>query len=182
MTELYIKNMVCKCCIYVVREELKRHGLQPIEVDLGRVTIKEALDDNVKEKFGNKLSEYGLGLIDNSKNWLVENVKKIVREKIFQEENLPSKINWPNFLLDNLNQKYSYSYIFNLFRSIEGITIERYIIQEKINRVKQLLTYENLSLGETAKKLGYSSVQHLSAQLKKITGHNASYFKNKIAK
>jgi AraC family transcriptional regulator len=176
MTNLYIKNMVCNRCILVVKQELEKQGLHPEKVSLGEVTIKE---DNLTETQRNNLDSAltGLGFerIDDRKARLIESIKNKVIQTIHHDGKADLKFNWSTVLSEELH--YDYNYMSNLFSSVEGITLEQYIIRQKIERVKELLFYDELNLSEIAARLGYSSVAHLSSQFKKVTGFTPSELK-----
>lgn len=176
MTTLYIKNMVCNRCIMVVKQELERQGLHPEKVSLGEVIIKEDnLSDDQQNKLDAELVKLGFERIDDRKARLIEGIKNKVIQMIHYTDKVDLKVNWSSLLSEEMH--YEYNYLSNLFSSIEGITLEQYIIKQKIEKVKELLFYDELSLSEIADKLGYSSVAHLSAQFKKITGFTPSEMK-----
>lgn len=175
--ELHIKNMVCGRCIKVIQEELLKLGLHPIKVELGVVKLEEDYIDTVKQsELDDILNELGFELLDSHKTKLIEQIKNTVINKIFHSESLDEKVNWSKLISDQCFHEYNY--LSALFSSVEGVTIEQYIIRQKIERVKELLFYDELTLSEIANKLGYSSIAHLSAQFKKITGQTPSRFKN----
>lgn len=174
--ELHIKNMVCSRCIMVIKSELLALGFHPTLVEMGVVRLEEdILDDENLHKLGTKLIELGFELLDNSKTRIIEQIKSLIIEKVHRSNTLDEKVNWSNLISDHLFHEYNY--LSALFSSVEGITLEQYIIRQKIEKVKELLFYDELSLGKIADKLGYSSIAHLSAQFKKITGQTPSQFK-----
>jgi YesN/AraC family two-component response regulator len=176
MTTLYIKNMVCNRCVMVVKQTLEQQGLHPEKVSLGEVLIKEEnLTDAQIQALDTALIELGFERIDDRKGRLIESIKNLVIQKIHHSHDIDRKFNWSTILSEELH--YEYNYLSNLFSSVEGITLEQYIIRQKIERVKELLFYDELSLSEIAHKMGYSSVAHLSAQFKKITGFTPSELK-----
>ena len=175
MTELFIKNMVCDRCRMVVGQELERLGLHVTSVQLGAAQILEKLDKQQREGLAENLSKLGFELLDDARSKNVEQIKKIIIQKIHHSEYLDIKVNWSALLADELHQ--DYKHLSGLFSTVVGITLEQYIIQQKIERVKELLFYDELNLGEISYKLGYSSVAHLSAQFKKVTGQTPSQFK-----
>lgn len=175
MIELYIKNMVCQRCILVVRQELVKLGLEPVMVDLGSVKLTEGLSEAIKSELSARLRSQGFELLDDAKTRLIERIKNIIISKIHHEEILDIKVNWSDLLVDQIHQ--DYNSLSTLFSTLEGITLEQYIIRQKIERVKELLFYDELNLSEISYKLGYSSVQHLSTQFKKITGETPSHYK-----
>ncbi len=176
MTTLYIKNMVCNRCIMAVKQELERQGLHPERVSLGEVNVSE---DNIPEEqlqhLDSALINLGFERIDDRKARLIESIKNKIIQVIHHADKVDLKVNWSTLLSDEVH--YEYNYLSNLFSSVEGITLEQYIIRQKIEKVKELLFYDELSLSEIANKLGYSSVAHLSAQFKKITGFTPSEMK-----
>ncbi|HNP47290.1 MAG TPA: AraC family transcriptional regulator [Bacteroidia bacterium] len=173
--KLYIKYMVSIRCKMMVKEELKKLGLQFVSVDLGEVDIMENISDQQREQFKIALLKSGLELMDNKKAMLIEKIKNVIIEMIHHTDELP-KINFSNFLSEKLD--YDYTYLANLFSETEGTTIEHFILLHKIEKVKELIIYNELNLTEIAWKLHYSSVAALSNQFKKITGLTPSFFKS----
>ena len=173
---LYIKNMVCNRCIKVVKEELEKLGLKVENVILGEAVVsslKEIDDNQIKDV----LEQNGFELIDDKQAKVIEKIKIIVIELIQnQSEDKLTGINFSDYISEKIEK--SYQYISSLFSSHEGVTLETYIINQKIEKVKELLIYNELSLTEISYRLGYSSVQHLSSQFKKITGLTPSEFKH----
>ncbi len=172
--KLYIKNMVCNRCIMVVRSELEKLGIEPVSVELGEVTLSENLTSQQKEQLGGILESLGFSLIDDKKARLIEQVKNLIIELVHRNNN-DLKINLSDYISEKLH--HDYNYISNLFSEVEGTTIEKYFIAQKIEKVKELLVYDELTLNEIAFNLNYSSVAHLSAQFKKVTGLTPSHFK-----
>ena len=172
--KLYIKNMVCIRCKLVVKQQLKKMSLHDVKVDLGEVEIMETLSDTQLLEFKTLLLKYGLELLDDKKSILIEKIKKVIVELVHYREE-PAKVNFSDYLSEKLN--HDYTYMANLFSEVVGINIEHYIIMHKIERVKELLVYDELSLTEISYKLHYSSVAHLSNQFKQITGLTPSHFK-----
>ena len=174
-TTFYIKNMVCNRCIWAVQRELKKLGLNPQKVALGEAVIEGTVDDSMHEKIDVNLQKIGFELIDDRKSRLIENIRTEVINYIHYDPEMVGNINFS----DHLSQKlgYDYSYLSSLFSSVEGITIEKYIILQRIEKVKELLVYDELTLSEIAYRTGYSSVQHLSNQFRKIIGMSPSVFK-----
>jgi AraC family transcriptional regulator len=173
---LYIKNMVCARCIKVVKEELEKLNLSVENIILGEAVVSSAkeIDEN---KIREVLESNGFELIDDKQAKIIEKVKVVVIELIQkQSEDQLINANFSDYILKKIDK--SYQYISSLFSSHEGVTLETYIINQKIEKVKELLVYNELSLTEIAYRLGYSSVQHLSSQFKKITGLTPSQFKN----
>lgn len=174
-TTIHIKNMVCNRCIKVVKEELENLGYKVDYIVLGEVTIQS--DEKINFDLISKvLEENGFELIDSRHSRIIEKIKIIIIETIKEmAEGKLNKVSFTELLQKNLNL--SYQYLSTLFSSSEGITIEKYIILQKIEKVKELIVYDELSLSEIAYRLDYSSVQHLSNQFKKITGLTPSHFK-----
>lgn len=172
---IHIKNMVCNRCIKVVKEELENLGYQVNSIILGEATIQTT--DKINFNLINKvLTENGFELIDSRQSRIIEKIKITIIETIRNmAEGKLNDISFTDLLQENLN--FSYQYLSTLFSSSEGITIEKYIILQKIEKVKELIVYDELSFSEIAYRLGYSSVQHLSNQFKKITGLTPSHFK-----
>ncbi len=176
-TKLLIKNMVCNRCIKVVGEELDKLGLEVISIVLGEVIVKGNVNETLLGRIKNVLEDNGFELIEDKKAKLIEQIKLIILELVRQSDGRePFDGNYSDYIVDKLNL--DYHYLSTLFSSVENITIEQYIILQKIERAKELLKYGELTLSEIAYKLGYSSVQHLSNQFKKVTGLTASQFKS----
>jgi AraC-like DNA-binding protein len=173
--KLYVKNMVCNRCIMVVESELKKLGLAARTVQLGEIETENELSKTEKSNLNDALQKLGFALIDDRKSQLIEKTKALIVELVHQR-NGELKQNLSDYLSDKLNQEYKY--LASLFSEVEGTTIEKYFIAQKIERVKELLVYDELTLSEIADQLNYSSVGHLSNQFKKVTGLTASYFKN----
>src|SRR5690554_399986 len=175
MEKLYIKNMVCNRCKMVVKAELEKIGIVPLQVDLGEVVVEKDISDDNKKLIDAKLQEFGFALIDDRKSRVIEKIKTIIIELVHQQ-NSKLSTNLSDYLSSELN--HDYTYLTNLFSEVEGTTIEKYYIAQKIEKVKELLVYNELSLSEIAYMLHYSSVSHLSNQFKKVTGLTPSHFKN----
>ena len=176
MATLYIKNMVCDRCKLVVRQELEKLGLKPEKVALGEITLKEEeIPAEVLKRLDESLLTLGFERIDDRKARLIDSIKNKVIELVHYGNPDSRKFNWSDILSESLH--YEYNYLSSLFSSVEGITLEQYIIRQKIEKVKELLFYDELNLSEIAYKLGYSSVAHLSGQFKKVTGFTPSELK-----
>jgi AraC-like DNA-binding protein len=167
--------MVSLRCKMVVKEELRRLGINYLNITLGQVELFEKITPLQQEQFRDALKLSGLELMDDKKSVLIEKIKDVIIEMVHYEEELP-KVNFSEYLSEKLD--YNYTYLANLFSETEGITIEHYIIIHKIERVKELIIYDELNLTEIAWKLHYSSVAHLSHQFKKVTGLTPSFFKS----
>jgi AraC-like DNA-binding protein len=166
--------MVSIRCKMLVKAELSKLGLHYIVVDLGEVEIKEDITTEQREQLKIALLKTGLELMDDKKAILIEKIKKVIVEMIHYADELP-KIKNSDYISEKLN--HDYTYLANLFSEVTGITIEHFIIAHKIEKVKELLLYDELSLTEISYKLNYSSVAHLSKQFKKATGLTPSFFK-----
>lgn len=168
--------MVCNRCIFVVEEQLKILAIPVSSVTLGEVDFGNYnLDTRQYEKLKDLLGSFGFEILDNKTSQLVGKVKSLLIGYVQHELNEPNKLNISEYLKNKLH--YDYNYLSNLFSSISGFTIEHYVIQLKIEKVKELLFYNELTLSEIAFEMGYSSVAHLSNQFKKETGLTPSYFK-----
>lgn len=165
--------MVSNRCKMVVKEELMKLGLHFVVVDLGEIDIMENISDEQREQLRTALSATGLELMDDKRAVLIEKVKNVIIEMIHHSDQLPL-INFSDYISQKLN--FDYTYLSNLFSEFQGSTIQQFIIVHKIERVKELLMYEELNLTEISYKMQYSSVAHLSNQFKKITGLSASQF------
>ncbi len=172
---LFIKNMVSIRCKMLVKAELETLDLHPLVVELGEVKIKENISGEKQQSLKTALYKSGLELMDDKKIILFEKIKNVIIEMIHYADELP-QTNFSDYLSQKLN--YNYIYLSNLFSEVKGITIEHYIIAHKIERAKELLIYDELTLTEIADKLHYSSVAHLSNQFKKVTGLTPSFFKS----
>lgn len=166
--------MVCSRCKLVVKSELEKLGLRPISVELGEVELENSSIEKQKEELLQRLRSLGFDLIDDKKSRIIEKIKNQIIELVYHKNNQLS-VNLSNYLSQNLSQ--DYSSLSNLFSEVESITIEHYFISQKIERVKELLTYDELSLSEIAFQLNYSSIAHLSNQFKKYTGLTPTHFK-----
>ncbi len=167
--------MVSLRCKMVVKEELKKLGLHFIVVDLGEIEIMEDISEDQRENLKTALLDSGLELMDDKKAVLIEKVKSVIIEMVHYADELP-KINYSDYISEKL--KYDYTYLSNLFSEVKGITIQQFIIIHKIERVKELLLYDELNLTEISYRMQYSSVAHLSNQFKKITGLTPSEFRH----
>jgi len=168
--------MVCNRCIAAVKQVLEHHGLHPENIVLGEVSIRESeLSIEQQKKLDVALSDLGFERIDDRRGRMVEAIKNKVIQMVHHSDKLDLKFNWSKVLSDDLH--YEYNYLSNLFSSLEGITLEQYIIRQKIEKVKELLFYDELSLSQIADRLGYSSGAHLSSQFKKVTGLTPSELK-----
>ena len=166
--------MVCSRCKMVVKSEFEKLGLHTISVELGEVEIQEEITENQKRDLLERLHSLGFDLLDDKKSKTIEKIKNLIIDLVHHKNN-ELKINLSDYLSENLHQ--DYSTLSNLFSETENTTIEKYFISQKIEKVKELLIYNELSLSEIADILNYSNVAHLSNQFKKITGFTPTYFK-----
>ena len=178
--ELLVKNMVCNRCIRVVKDELQNLGITVNNIELGRVDTLEELGESTIAIVRQTLFDNGFELIDNRKHALVDAIKKILIEEVqYLKGNKPDNMNYSEFLSQKMG--YEYSYLSHLFSQETDQTIEQYIIALRIEKAKELLSYNELKVSEIAWILGYSSVAHLSGQFKKVTGQSpAAYKESKI--
>jgi AraC family transcriptional regulator len=176
---LYIKNMVCPRCIRVVREDLERLELPVRRVDLGEVELENTISPDMLKLVDDSLRASGFELLEDRKRKIVEKIKIAVIELLHNEENESERrFTLSAYLSRKLNM--DYNYLSTLFSSVENVTIERYTILQKIERVKELLRYNDLTLSEIAYRLRYSSTQHLSNQFKQVTGLTPTRFKKQL--
>ena len=174
MTTLFIKNMVCNRCIMVVQNELDKFDLEVKNIRLGEAILDKEPTTEEKDKLEKALILLGFEVIDDRKSLIIEKIKNIIIDLVHHQDN-DTKKNLSDILSSKLH--HDYNYLSNLFSEIEGTTIEKYFIAQKIEKVKELLVYDELSLSEIAFRLNYSSVAYLSNQFKKVTGLTTSYFK-----
>lgn len=172
--KLFIKYMVSLRCKMIVKMELQKLGLTERSIELGVVEIQENLTEEQVETLHVNLLKSGLELLDDKKSIIINLIKSVIIDMVHYCEEIPT-MNFSDYLTEKLG--YDYKYLSNTFSEVKGITIQQYIILHKIERVKELLLYEELNLTEIAYKLHYSSVAHLSNQFKKITGLSPSFYK-----
>lgn len=171
---IYIKNMVCNRCVMVVRDLLQRHGIVPVSIGLGEVVLEDKLPEPRKAALAEELSMLGFELIDNRRTQLIEQVKGAIIELV-HKDNAYLRTNLSDYIAGRTG--HDYSYVSNLFSEVENTTIEKYFILQKIERVKELLVYDEMSLSEIADLMNYSSAAHLSAQFKKVIGLTPSHYR-----
>jgi len=173
--KLYIKNMVCDRCKFVIVNLLRDLNIDCQSISLGELDFgKRVLSSEQIESIKKRIEVLGFELIDNRKIRIIESIKKLIIELVHRrDEFVQTKMS--EYLSDQLH--YDYNHLSHLFSSVEGITIERYLINQKIEKVKELLVYDEQNLTEIAFQLGYSSLAHLSSQFKKVTGLTPSHFK-----
>lgn len=173
-TTLFVKNMVCSRCRSVVRNEFEKAGLSPLSVELGEVQVAGEPDALQLRQVNDAIRQHGFELIDDRKSRTIAKIKKLIIGLVHHSSGAPAT-NLSTYIADNLRQ--DYTYLSNLFSQVEGTTIEKYHIAQRVEKVKELLVYDELSLSEIADQLGYSSTAYLSAQFKKVTGLTPSHFK-----
>lgn len=167
--------MVCSRCTMVVKSELDKLNLKSLSVKLGEVEIEGTLSKELLQKLGTTLKALGFEIIDNKKSQTIEKIKNAIVTLVHHSD-FEIKTNLSDFVTSQIH--HDYHYLSNLFSEVEGTTIEKYFIAQRIERVKELIVYDELSLSEIADRLGYSSAAYLSNQFKKITGFTPSYFKS----
>ncbi|AEA45062.1 helix-turn-helix domain-containing protein [Fluviicola taffensis] len=172
--KLFIKYMVSQRCKIFVKEELVKLGLRTTKIDLGVVEIRESLSDETRETLRVNLLNSGLELLEDKTSILIERIKNVVIEMVHYLEEIPG-MNYSEYISDKLQS--NYTYLSNTFSKEQGITLQDYIIRNKIERAKELMLYDELNLTEISYKLNYSSVAHFSNQFKKITGFTPSSYK-----
>ncbi|MEP6747434.1 MAG: AraC family transcriptional regulator [Bacteroidota bacterium] len=166
--------MISLRCKMLVKDELEKLGLDYVNIDLGLVQLKEKITPDKRQQLGANLIKSGLELLDDKKSILIEKIKNVIIEMIHYADELPS-INYSDYISKKLD--HDYTYLANIFSEVKGITIQQFIIIHKIEKVKELILYDELNLTEISYKLHYSSVAHLSNQFKKITGLSPSFYK-----
>ncbi|RDC54082.1 AraC family transcriptional regulator [Pedobacter chinensis] len=174
MNTIFIKNMVCDRCIMVVQNELEKLGLDAKNIKLGEVILSKEITSLEKENLSKTLEPLGFEVIDDKKGRIIEKIKNIIIDLVHHQDS-DVKTNLSDVLSDKLH--HDYNYLSNLFSEVEGTTIEKYFIAQKVEKVKELLVYDELSLSEIANRLNYSSVAYLSNQFKKVTRLTPSHFK-----
>lgn len=172
---LHIKNMVCLHCITALKELLQNLGISYNHIELGSIFLNEKLSKEKLAGLSTGLQSIGLDLIDDRRSRIIEKIKTTIINLMHAENEEKPNQNTSSILSKELN--YDYNYLSNLFSESEGITIEKFAIAQRIDKVKELLVYDELTLNQIAYKLGYTSNAHLSNQFKKVTGLTPSYFK-----
>ncbi|MCX2763562.1 helix-turn-helix domain-containing protein [Aquimarina muelleri] len=171
---IYIKYMVSLRCKMMVKEELKKIGIKYVVVELGMVEILEDITKEQRSILKQNLMKSGLEVLDNKKSILIEKIKNVITDMVHYKDEL-LKVNYSDYISEKLG--YDYTYLANTFSEVKGITIQQFIIMHKIERVKELLIYDDLNLTEISYKMHYSSVAHLSGQFKKVTGLTPTFYK-----
>lgn len=171
---LYIKYMVSLRCIIVVKQELQKLDLHNVKVELGTIEILEDITDSQILLLGENLKVIGLEVLNDKRNIMINKIQSLIIDMVHNSDEL-LQVNYSTYISEELG--YDYTYLANLFSEVKAITIQQFMILHKIERVKELLLYDDLNLTEISHKLNYSSVAHLSHQFKKVTGLTPSYFK-----
>lgn len=175
-TTLLVRNMVCNRCVLAVENILTETGIAYTKVQLGEIHLPTAIEESQKEELTLRLNKIGFDLIDSRTSAIIEKVKHLlIRKARNQVDEDNSRLNLSAFLTNEIHHEYTY--LSNLFSSVENRTIENYYIEQRIEYVKELLVYNELTLSEIALELEYSSTAHLSAQFKKVTGFTPSHYK-----
>ncbi len=172
--KIYVKNMACESCKVVVKEALEELDLSPVKVELGEIETKEDVTEDQKKKLNIKIKKVGLELLEKKQGVLIEKIRKVIIDYVYKSDDKPN-MKFSVLLSKALN--HSYTYLANFFSEVEATTIEQYTIALKIERIKELIMFEEHTLSEIADMLHYSSVAHLSAQFKKVTGLTPTHFK-----
>jgi AraC family transcriptional regulator len=175
--DIFIKNMVCSRCVLVVNQIFASEGLEPSHIEIGRVTLDKEASPEKMDRIEKKLNEVGFEILTNQKRQIVEKIKTTIINNL-QDNGASGENKLSRIISSALNK--DYSSLSKLFSEAEGMTIERYTIDRKIDRVKELLAYGEKNINEIAFDLGYSSVAHLSSQFKKITGLSPTEFRQTI--
>lgn len=171
--KIYIKNMACESCKTVVKTELKKLHVPYTKVELGEAEIKGSFSEEKKKKFNDAIKKSGLELLESKRGILIEKIKFIIHDIVHGKQH--PKVKFSIYLSEKLD--YDYNYLSKLFSETQVTTIEQYMIAVKVERIKELIMFDDLTLTEIAHRLNYSSVAHLSSQFKKFTGLNPSHFK-----
>lgn len=172
---LYIKNMVCDRCIMVVKQQLENLGFLVPTISLGNALVQPEPDADQLSAISSALKVLGFELIDNEKDRVVQRIKDLIIEKVHHSDLADARLSFSDYLADRLHK--DYTYLSRMFSESEDTTIEKFIIQQKTEKVKELLEYGELNMNEIAWKMGYSSSAHLSAQFKSVTGMSPSQYK-----
>lgn len=172
--KIYIKNMACESCKFVVQKALDELDISVLKIELGEIETKSDVTDEEKSKLNTKIRKVGLELLENKQGVLIEKIRKVIVDYVYKTEEKPT-VKFSVFLSRELN--HNYTYLSNFFSEVEATTIEQYLISLRIERIKELIINDELTFSEIAEKLHYSSIGHLSNQFKKITGLSPSHFK-----
>lgn len=173
--ELFIKNMVCNRCVMAVEGLLRDNGLHPVSVELGHAVVEEDISDNMRDDLRGKLRGIGFDLLEDKQEQMIEKIKNCIIQLVQRDGGMDT-VNLSDYLSDQLHS--SYSALSKLYSKVTGTTIERFYIAQRVEKVKELITYDELSLSQIALRMGYSSVAYLSSQFKMVTGMTPSKFKS----
>ncbi len=174
-TEIHIKNMVCDRCIMAVRQIFRKSGIEPLKVELGTVLLAREPDPGRKEDLRNALADYGFEMIDDRRSRMLERIMTAVIELVHYSQDTPGKVSLSEYLSGKCHS--DYSALSKLFSEMKGMSIEKYYIAQRVERVKELLVYDEMTISEIADMMGYSSPAHLSAQFKSVTGLSPREFR-----
>lgn len=172
--KIYVKNMACESCVMFVKDTLDELDISLVRVELGEIETKEDVSDHEKMKLNSKIKKAGMELLEKKQGVLIEKIKHVMIDYVSNTDEKP-KINFSVLLSQELN--HSYTYLSNIFSEVEVTTIEQYIIALKIERIKELIIFDEDTFSEISYKLNYSSPAHMSSQFKKVTGLTLSHFK-----
>src|SRR5688572_9363066 len=175
-SEILIKGMVCERCVSVIKEGITNLGVEIAKISLGKLSLKSDIDKEVYNNIEQFLTENGFELISNRQVRIVTHAKELINEVFGQNIKYDSKLKFSSLISETLHM--NYDSISELFRQIEGITLEKYIITKRLEKVKELLVYTEFTLTEIAYITGFSSINHLSRQFKELTGFSPSHFKS----
>lgn len=178
-TEIMIRGMVCERCITIIRDGLTAFGFEVESISLGKLTFARSLDDKAKQTVESYLIENGFALISNRQIRIVNQVKQLIDDVFSDQSRRQPRIRFATYLPENLHL--NYDSISHSFAELEGVTLEKYIISKRIDKVKELLVYTNRSLTEIAYDVGFSSINHLSRQFKDYTGQTPTCFRSAVA-
>lgn len=172
--KLYVRNMACLSCKVVIKEALEELNIFPLKIELGEIETKETVTPDEKKKLNTMIKKAGLELLEDKQGILIEKIREVIVDYVYHTDE-KTIINFSDLLSKKLN--YNYTYLANFFSEVEATTIAQYVISLKIERIKELIMFEEFTLSEIAHKLHYSSAAHLSTQFKKTTGLTPSHFK-----
>ena len=172
--KIYVRNMACESCKAVVKNALEELDISPVKVELGEIETKKDVTDDEKRKLNTEIKKVGLELLEKKQGVLIEKIRQVMIDYVYKSDER-SHMKFSVLLSEELNM--SYTYLSNFFSEVEATTIEQFVIALKIERIKELIMFEEHTLSEIAYMLHYSSVAHLSSQFKKITGLTPSHFK-----
>ncbi len=172
--ELHIKNMVCPRCIMFVKDLLEREGFTPLKVELGLAVVREPVTEEHRTALKQKLHDVGFELLDDQQQRIADEIRTAIIERVHYQKD-ESEENLSEYLSERLRR--DYSALSKLFTEINGTSIEKYYVAQRVERVKELLTYGELTVSEIAHKMHYSSVAHLSAQFRNVTGISPTAFR-----